>query len=487
VRLSFKNDAALVFLLLALIFAYFYHDSESNGNSRFGLIFAVVDQGRLRIDSYHNRPETYTDDKAYYQGHYYSDKDIGTSLVGSIFYGSFAILEWLLHFSLSVERVKYLLTFLTIGLPSALAGSLMYLLCRYISGSRLRAFVVTLAIILGTMALPFSVVFFGHQLAAALLFCAFFLIFQLRVRPDLKRPGYLFLIGLVLGLALITEYTTVLIVAPLGLYYFYAAWERQPVRPVQAVSLPALGGLIPVSILLVYNTICFDHPFSIGYQHLSNSVFEAGMSKGILGVGLPQLKVLYYLTLHPAIGLFWQSPVLLMSLVGFASMLRDRRFRPEAAVIAVSFTAFLLLNSGYYMWWGGYSAGPRHLIPALPFLGIPLLFVPRRLFPVVILLAILSILQMFVIAASDVIVPDEFMKRIGELSYFQYSAIYSHCLPMLLHGEFTWNLGQQVLGLRGWMSLAPVLLCILGAVAFFILMDRPASSSELMARGHYGD
>jgi hypothetical protein len=29
----------------------------------------------------------------------------------------------------------------------------------------------------------------------------------------------------------------------------------------------------------------------------------------------------------------------------------------------------LLLNAGYYMWWGGAASGPRHLIPGLAFLG----------------------------------------------------------------------------------------------------------------------
>jgi hypothetical protein len=34
---------------------------------------------------------------------------------------------------------------------------------------------------------------------------------------------------------------------------------------------------------------------------------------------------------------------------------------------------FFLLNSSYYLWWGGASAGPRHVLPMLPFLCLPLM------------------------------------------------------------------------------------------------------------------
>jgi len=52
--------------------------------------------------------------------------------------------------------------------------------CAYIYRSRFRAFLVTLSIMLGTMALPYSVTFFSHQLTASLLFSAFFMIFFIK-------------------------------------------------------------------------------------------------------------------------------------------------------------------------------------------------------------------------------------------------------------------------------------------------------------------
>src|SRR5690606_28975918 len=140
-----------------------------------------------------------TGDTSFFNDHYYSDKAPGSSILGALMYLPFNAVERLGGFELSVGFLKHWLTVLTIGLPSALAGTLMYLLARAVVGNRLYAFIATLAIALGTMALPYGIVFYGHQLVAVLLFCAFWMIFWLRRNPDLLRPGYLFGLGLLLG------------------------------------------------------------------------------------------------------------------------------------------------------------------------------------------------------------------------------------------------------------------------------------------------
>jgi hypothetical protein len=109
--------------LLALTFSYFYHDPGWNGNSRFGLTFALVQEGRLAIDSFHDREGTETGDKSFYQGHYYSDKAIGASLVAAVFYLPLHALRQLPGLGLDLGWVKYLLTFFTIGLPRRLPAA----------------------------------------------------------------------------------------------------------------------------------------------------------------------------------------------------------------------------------------------------------------------------------------------------------------------------------------------------------------------------
>jgi hypothetical protein len=316
------------------------------------------------------------------------------------------------------------------------------------------------------MSFPFSITFFGHQLAAALLLIGFFLIYRLNVNPGPPEVGFLFLIGLVLGFALITEYPTVVIVLLLVFYYFYILWRKRALRQVLPLLLPALGGLIPLGLMLAYNTSAYGHPFVVGYQYLDDLGFKQAMSQGIMGIGLPRLDVLFYETLHPAQGLFWQSPVLLMALVGGFFMFRTRKYLAEGLVVAFAFFAYLLLNSGYYMWWGGASFGPRHLTPMLPFLSLPLIFVPRRLFPLVIILAIISIFQMTIVVASDVMTSDVYYVKISQIGLFEFSAIYSDCLKHLVNGDFAWNLGQALFELKTWASLLPIALVVTGATFF---------------------
>ncbi|MCL4562974.1 MAG: hypothetical protein M1281_20465 [Chloroflexi bacterium] len=470
---KYGKGALLVLLLLALAYGYFYEESDANGNSRLALTFAMVKEGRLTIDSYHADKATFlTRDKAFYDGHFYTDKAIGSSVLAAVF---FLPINWLLKFlsfSLSLWKLKYLLTFLTIGLPSAFAGSLIYVVCEAISGSKIRSFIVTLAIALGTLSFPFSTLFFSHALAGSLLFIGFFLLFQIRTNPDPAKNAQLLLIGFLLGLALITEFTTAVVVIPLILYYLYIVWvkyRRQAGRPawIPALMLPALGGLIPLAIMFAYNIQVYGKPLVSGYQYLNDPVFREAMSHGIEGITLPKLSVLYYETIQPAIGLFWQSPVLLMALVGAVFMARVKKYRPELMIAATAFIAYLLLNAGYFMWWGGNSPGPRQIIPMLPFLCLPLIFVPRRLFPLVTILGIVSIFQMLVITASHIMVPEEYLVRIPQYGFFQFSVIYNYCLDLLSkQGVFAWNLGQSLLGLQRWASLLPLILAIAGSAIF---------------------
>ena len=91
--------AITVFLILTVCYAYFMPKwGDWNANSRADLVYAVVDSGVLHIDDYHEN----TGDKACYpgpydlesdtcEGHYYTDKSIGPSLVALPFYAAFRL------------------------------------------------------------------------------------------------------------------------------------------------------------------------------------------------------------------------------------------------------------------------------------------------------------------------------------------------------------------------------------------------------------
>src|SRR5204862_807235 len=90
----------------------------------------------------------------------------------------------------------------------------------------------------------------------------------------------------------------------------------------------------------------------------------------------PNAKVAVEL-LFSSRGLLTLAPVLVLSFVGTWWMYRRGR-RAEALVIGSIALLFLIYNSGYYLPYGGQVPGPRFLITALPFLGVPLALAYRR-------------------------------------------------------------------------------------------------------------
>ncbi len=461
----YYKDALIVLCLLAFVFAYFYQDGGFNGNSRFDLIFAIVKERRLTIDTFQGQPDTFTNDKAYFDGHYYSDKAIGPAVIGTIVDVPLSWIKQIFHFG-SQAGTEAVITYLVIGIPSAIAGSLMYILCWYLSRSRFRAYLVTLTVTLGTMYFPYSITFFSHQFTSSLLFVAFLLIFLLKEKPEIWKNRYTFLVGWLLGWALISDFQSVIIILALVSYYIIALLRNRTHRYFRSIVLPMIGGLIPVLLQLAYNKLCFGNFFSLGYAFESSPEFNSGMAKGIMGISWPSLSALYFMTLHPTMGLFWESPALLFSIVGLVIMLWKRQYLTEAFLAMGIIVSYLVIMSGYYMWWGGDAVGPRFIIPMLPFFCIYLVFVPKRLTWPLVVLSLISFGQMFIAAASTVQVPDGNVKKLATEGFFAFSNIYSYCLNSLKKGRFTQNLGHQLLGLETWNSLIP-LLVVIGVVTLF--------------------
>src|SRR5256885_16755078 len=70
---SHHKSAVLLGLVTFLSFTYFYEGGGWNQNSRYDLLRAIVERHTLQIDGYHEN----TQDKAHFNGHYYSDKAPG--------------------------------------------------------------------------------------------------------------------------------------------------------------------------------------------------------------------------------------------------------------------------------------------------------------------------------------------------------------------------------------------------------------------------
>ena len=164
----------------------------------------------------------------------------------------------------------------------------------------------------------------------------------------------------------------------------------------------------PVLLLLLYQWRIFGSPLTTGYGSEASMGWTTPLAEGIPG-----------LLVSPGRGLFLESPVLLLGLVGLLRAGRGssaRWFLP----LAVAFAAFVVLMGRWWVWWGGFSPGNRMLSDGLPFLGLGLACALRDLWPKrslrapVVLLAVVSVATfgLFTFHALD----DPFRSRTMALS-----------------------------------------------------------------------
>jgi hypothetical protein len=437
------------YVALFVTFAWFYQAGGWNQNSRFDLVRAIVEERTLAIDDYHHN----TGDKARWNGHYYSDKAPGLALA------AVPAVAAARPFTADVAWLSWLATLVTAALPTALAAFLLHRIARRLGATDGGATFAALVLGLATPAWAYATLFFGHALAAFCLVAAFAAAVRL---PTSARP---FLLGLGAGLAVgwgtLTEFPT----APAGLLVCAFAVAHAGPRRVRAAAGIAAGGLLAVGALMAYDVAAFGAPFQTGYAHVEGF---GGMKEGFMGVTWPKLDVLGEITFGGYRGLFFFAPVLVLAPIGWA-----REPRRAGAVGAAIVVYYLLFNAAYKYWTGGWSFGPRHIAPALPFLALPLAFAwSRGRTPLRALLVAAALVSgaIELVAVSTTAQPPENVRRPlgellwpafrdGDLSLNHQSFLEAGADPARLRGgslaHDAWNLGEKM-GLRGLASLVPL-------------------------------
>jgi hypothetical protein len=292
--------------------------------------------------------------------------------------------------------------------------------------------------------------------------------------------------GALLGYAVAVEYPAALIGVPIAAYGLAAAGLR-PAR------YAVVGGLVPIALLLTYHRAVFGGMLTFPYDY---SVWDTPRTGWFMGIGMPDGQALKNIVFGEYRGLLHTTPWLAAAIPGGIAL--ARRHRREAIVCVWSVLAFLWLNASIPPWHGGWAAGPRYLVPMLPFLSILAggVLLPsrsghsdrstaaRRLATGVLLgaLGLFSIANMF---AATAVKP--------EISTAEQRPYAEFIWPRLLAGELAvstqsidaidnpenaprqaWNLGMKA-GLDGHASLVPLYLwtaVTLGWLAFLLTRER---------------
>lgn len=483
----------LIFILLLTCYAYVLPRwSDWNQNSRLNLVLAMVDDGTVSIDRY----VANTGDYALYNGRAYTDKPPGLSFLALPVYmalgpalsippvrerleaiGSGTAFQSTLREDGSGLRadklrfalVQYALTLVVVASVAAALGVIFYLTLLRLGVAPSLAALGALAYGLGTNAAPYAGNFYSHQVAAALLFGAFFVAWP---RDDeVGRPAYArgLLCGLLLGWAVISEYPVALPAALIGLY----ALARRGWRWIGPL---ALGGALPLALLIVYDLVAFGTPLPIGYAH--SALWQEQHHTGFMSITGPRVEALWGLTFGAFRGLFVRAPWLLLALPAAILWWRSGGRRAEWWLLILTPLTLILFYGSSVMWWGGFAAGPRYIVPIIPFLALSAAWLAARLWSrlagraAVMTLVIGSIALVWAESVAGQLFPTDAIQNTWT----------GYVFPAWAAGDIARNLGM-ILGLTGPWSLLPLLLATLALAA---LMTVPTPRWQLRPSARAG-
>jgi hypothetical protein len=303
------------------------------------------------------------------------------------------------------------------------------------------------AFALGTLMAPFAAAGFDQVLTAALAFGAFALAWG-------RRPA---LAGVAAGVAYAVEYQAAAILLLVGVFV-----ALRGLRPVARYA----AGIVPgVALSATYSWAAFGAPWRNPNSYELSRFPGVNPNSGVLGVHFPSAHGIRLVFVGDR-GLLFASPILAAAAVGLCLLWR-RGFRAEASVAAVVAAAFILGDCGYGDPYGGISAGPRYLIPGLPFLalGIAPAFARWRL-PT----AALASVSIVATAALTLTWAES-----SDMSYRQ--TVWGEIVRFLRYGtgsRLYQELAKNALVWAGPNRLvAAALVCACAATAIFIAVARP--------------
>lgn len=302
-----------------------------------------------------------------FHGNYYSAFAPGMA----IFSFPFAILGFLLDGQ--ILGAAGVMDKLFLALFGSLGILLVYKICKlYAKPSD--SLLAGLALAFGTSVWPFTTAIFDHVLTMTLLVTATYLILC-RITPMIRSLRnafwYFGITGLILGAASLVDYFASLTLLPVLVYLVYAISKTATLAKYgfQLLLLTAMF-LIGVLTNLLYNASIFGNPFIFPEQFFGSSSTPLIERFSLVGI-LPHLA---YNLFSPYRGLLLLSPVLALGIVGYYMVLKRKTYGLDAALMIALLLVFLIPYSAWNLWEGGWSYGPRFLIPGLPFLIMPLAY-----------------------------------------------------------------------------------------------------------------
>jgi hypothetical protein len=359
--------ALLLLLLIALGSAFPYFEAIRNANERPRLMqgMALVETQSWAIDGPAMRGLDTGPDVARSpeDGRTYPNKPPGASVVAAFAFMVGKLVDAVLDRPFTLRDYTWWARMLAGLLPTLL-------LCLY---ARKRypdlpdpavASVGVVAYALATPAASYAHLFYGHQLAAALLFVGVTLCVDAYEHQKVRIAA---IGGACAGAAVAVEYGAVFAGLPLGVMLLWGLHRRDGYKPLVA---GLAGALVPIALLAAYQAAVYGSPWATGYHHASNPEFAAKHGVGLLGLTWPKLENLHTHMFSHDGGLLWWSPLAAVGVYGLADLaLGNGARRTEARLHLAIFLVMALVGTGL-TFQGGWRVGPRYMVITLPGLTV---------------------------------------------------------------------------------------------------------------------
>jgi hypothetical protein len=174
------------------------------------------------------------------------------------------------------------------------------------------------------------------------------------------------MVGLAAGASVLSRVGNAAALVPLAVAFL---WDRKQAQArgehgtLRAIVAAGVGAAVPLLMLGIYNFVRFGSAFETGYSATSHG-FSQPFQIGLGG-----------LLLSPSRGLLWYVPWVVLAVPGLVKL--SRRDGALALCCGGAILALLLLHAPWSAWHGGWTFGPRFLVPSLPLLAVPAaLFIP---------------------------------------------------------------------------------------------------------------
>jgi hypothetical protein len=335
--------------------------NNPNENVRIYMTRAIVEHGTFAIDRIIEE-WGYVNDKATFDGKMYAGKGPGVSYIGVPAYWVHFRVNEILERTPSRQEITLVCRFggtIPLTLLFLLAFARFTHRAPAADADRLAVFV---ALALGSTVLTYGGIFASHSLVAACLFGAHMCFTE--ERDAHPRPALLFAGGFLLMTAVSLEYPGALGAAVVGLLALARSRRRA-----QLVAWSAAGMAIPLALIMLYHWRAFGGPFENPYSHLENPEFVQHVSGGFFGLDTLSGTAFHGSYFAPGNGLFWFLPWTLVPVVGLVFARWIPRLRPaalETALMVIVYSVFITMVEN---WRGGWTAGPRYIVPVVPFLA----------------------------------------------------------------------------------------------------------------------